>query len=209
VTPAAALAWVKEHWRLVAIAAGLLVAFLAGRASRPQPTITAKQTEQVHQQAAEQHQAQQTTTERQATQAATSEHVDEQLHAHVHQVERVAPSGAKKITTDITYDDDLHVDEAQQVNVDIHFGSVLNLQEASSSSSDVHRESTVTQTPAPDRPIEVDLLAGISTAGPIYGARAAWSPGSLPLVHLPVWLGVQVQVAGGSPAVIGSVGAQL
>jgi hypothetical protein len=206
-----ALAWVKEHRNAVIAGAVIAVVFfcLGLSARRPAPSISAHQTEQVHRQAEEHHQEQVATSEQQATQASSEKKLDEQKHLHVHKVERISATGDRVITTDSSLDDDVHIEEASQVNVVVAFSSLAQLAGESSSSSDVHRETTVAQTPAPDRPLRVELLGGGGLSGPVYGAGVAWTLGELPLVHCPASVGLQVQAGGSGPVGLVTLAVQL
>jgi hypothetical protein len=195
-----ALAWLKNHWRPVAFAAALLVAFVAGRVSRPPPRIEAHEKESVAATSAEQHQEQVATTAQQATTAATTKHRDEQVHAHVHQVERITARGDRVVTTDTTFDDQVHVEEATHVEVAVNFTSLAQLSAASSSSSTSTRETSITQTPSAPPSWRVGAIAGLSTHGPVYGAEGAHR------VFGPAWVGAGVLVPSGqAPIVVASV----
>lgn len=190
-----ALEWLKAHPR-AAVAIALLVAFCAGRLTKrcSAPTISAKQVEQSHQQAAEHHEAQVATQAQQSTAANSTEKLDEQLHAHVHQVERITPRGSKVITTDTTFDDDLHLEEAEQVSVVVNFAQLTQVAAAGWSTTDVRRESTVTQTAAAVPRLSAALMAGPSMKGTTFAGE-----GGVRLAG-PLWLQGEVLVGGGGVA---------
>lgn len=207
----APLTWLRSHPWPAAVAIALLVGIAIGWAAhRSAPVLDLHQHDRVvtH---AEQHQtAAQQVEQHQVAAAKTEQHQATEKHVHVHRVETIAPNGTRTITTDRTVDEGEQLELAQQVDVKATTATTLQLDLTSTVAQTATRDLELHQEPAPAPRFLIEGLAGIGGSGPVYGGEAAWSPGQVPLLKIPVWIGVAVLVpTGRAPMFLGVVGIQL
>lgn len=160
-----ALTWLRSHWRPVAFAAALLVAFAAGWAAhRPVPKVEYRDRVQV----------QTRVVEHQVEHVVYRERKQAVHQRATHRVEVTRPDGTKVVTVDTATAAELHVDTASALQLDL---SRLAVHTAS-------RETSLVQTPAAPTSWRVSALVGLRLPlQPVYGGEAARR------VVGPLWLG--------------------
>jgi hypothetical protein len=175
-----ALTWLKEHWRPVAIAAAVLVAFCAGLSvRRPAPRIEYRDRVVV----------QEKVVEHQVVKTVTVEAKTEDKQRVTHRVETTRPDGTRVV----------ELDTATDAHVDLHVGQLATVDLSREATATVTHETQLVQTSAAPPRWRVGALAGLSTHGPVYGGE-----GSVRLVG-PIWAGAWVLT---SPAGGVSVGVE-